>query len=140
MFQFVSDFYYAGCTTVNATKVFYSYGVNKTIYPDQGSKVNVFSTLPMLIPTTKSYIRPYDAGHYLAAYVNSRNTFNNAVLRTFRGALHDIPFLFPYERVEIKSYGPYTSVEQFITLHVFVTSYVLKLKHFSWVKFIDSKN
>jgi len=140
LFQIFSDIFFAALATLNVTKVFYSYGINKTIYPDLGSKINVFSTLPALIPTSKAYVRPYSVGSYLASYLASRDAFNSSVLRTFRGALHDVPFLFPYERVEIKSYGPYTSVEQFITLYLFTTSYVLKLKHVSWSKISTDKN
>jgi len=140
LYQLVGDIYYALAATGGATKVFYSYGVNKTLYPDQGVKVNVFSSLPVLSYVSKAYVSPYSAGHYLSTYISSRDSMKSAAVNIFRGSLHDVSFLFPYERVEIKAYGPYTSVEQHITLHLFITSYILKLKHLSWSKVNNSYN
>ena len=138
--QLIADFYYVILVTTNVKKIFYSYGVNKTLYPDQGSKINVFSSLPQLTPVSKSYVSPYSAGHYLSVYTISRSNSDLAVVGVFRRALHDVAFLFPYERVEIKSYGPYASVEQHITLHLFITSYILKLKDFSKNRLISGSS
>lgn len=129
---------YALLATGNVTKTFYTYGLNRTMYPDQGFKTNVFSTLPALTPSLKSYVSPYAAGNFLKTYLSGRDELSSSTLAIYRNMLHNTPFLFPYERVEIPSYGPYTSVSQFITLQLFITSYFLKLKHTAFSKTLNS--
>ncbi len=47
--QFMMDVYVSILTTKNISKNFYSYGLRRTMYPDQGNTVNVFPIFPKLI-------------------------------------------------------------------------------------------
>jgi len=125
----VFDFFYAIVSLFHAGKVLNSYGVTTTIYPDQGNTVNVFSNFPHLVLTELDYRRPYSNSGIFRHYLFGRDAVKSALLTTFRSALHNIPFLFPYERIEVKSYGPYSSVESFIKFHVYTTGYLIILKN-----------
>lgn len=130
---FVYDLYYATMLTFNSRKFFYSYGLQKTIYPDQGLTVNVFSALPKLISTSPMFRRYLSAGFIVSLY-NSSSEEEVAVVRTLHSLWHNVPFLFPYERVEIPSYTPYKSVEDYITSQLYISAFTLKLKYASWGK------
>lgn len=127
---FVYDLYYATMLTFNSRKFFYSYGLQKTIYPDQGLTVNVFSALPKLISTSPMFRRYLSAGFIVSLY-NSSSEEEVAVVRTLHSLWHNVPFLFPYERVEIPSYTPYKSVEDYITSQLYISAFTLKLKYAS---------
>lgn len=113
----------------NARKSLSWFGVKRTLYPDQGLKVNIFSSLPQLVATEYEYRFINKAGGLLDLYLSRRPEVNTSILDTFRRAKHDVAFLFPYDRVEIKHTGPYSSVESFIKLHLYTTAYTLSLKH-----------
>lgn len=113
----------------NARKTVNWYGLKRTMYPDQGKKVNIFSSLPQLTPIEFEYRFIVKAGALLDMYLMRRAEYKSSVLKVFRGAKHDIAFLFPYDRVEIPSTRPYKSVESFIKLHLYTNAYTLALKH-----------
>lgn len=123
------DVYYAAALTFNVSKTFYSYGVQKTMYPDQGLAVNVFSTLPRLVYTSAQFRPYYAVGNLTSIYTGSVSSEQAELLSVFQKALHNVPFLFPYERVEINSHGPYSSVEEYLTIQLYVAAFTLKLKH-----------
>lgn len=134
----IYDLYYAFALTFNISKTFYSYGIQKTMYPDQGLGVNIFSTLPRLV-FTQSQFRPYYSVGALTTLAATTLSGETAELLTiFRKSKHNISFLFPYERVEINSHGPYSSVEEYLTLQLYVAAFTLKLKHSSWARFFSS--
>lgn len=133
----VYDMYYAVSLTFNISKTFYSYGVQKTMYPDQGLAVNVFSTLPKLVYTSAQFRPLYSVGNLVSTYVGSVSAEKMELLSVFQKALHNVPFLFPYERVEINSHGPYNSVEEYLTIQLYVAAFTLKLKHAAWVSFFS---
>jgi len=128
--QLILDVIYSLKLTNNVTKTVYSFGLQKTIYPDQGKLVNVFSIIPTLTSTLNAYKSPYSAGFLTNLYISNRAPMTTELLNNFRSALHNIPYLFPYERVEINSHGPYESVEHYLTLQLYVFAYTLEIKHF----------
>lgn len=125
------DAYYALSLTFNISKTLYSYGVQKTMYPDQGITINIFSTLPRLVFTSASFRSYLAVGSLTKLCVGALSRENAELLTIFRKSLHSIPFLFPYERVEINSHGPYSSVEEYLTIQLYVAAFTLKLKHSS---------
>jgi len=100
------------------------------MYPDQGKLINIFSTTPRLALVEAAYRSPYSAGFYFTLCSSTPlNRLTNELLYVFQGAIHDVPFLFPYERVEIDFHGPYRSVEQYLTIQLYVSAFTLSLKH-----------
>jgi hypothetical protein len=123
------DLFNALSVLFNARRTLSWQGARRTIYPDQGTKVNVFSSLPQLAPTEFEYRFVNRAGYLLSLYLSRRSEYKSSVLEIFRSAKHDVPFLFPYDRVEIADTGPYSSVESFVKLHLYTSAYTLALKH-----------
>lgn len=128
--SYTYDMYYATLLTLNAKKFFYSHNLQRTMYPDQGLAINVFPIFPKLISTSPVTKRYLPVGGLVSLYT-SLAAEELAVISILRNALHNIPFLFPYERVEIPMLIPYRSVEAFITLQLFVSGFTLKLKQAS---------
>ena len=128
------DSIFAALILKNAMKTYYSYGLLRTIYPDQGETINTYPIFPQLHLTSKEYNRPYAVGNITTRYIESQHEYALSVLGVFRAAKHNIPDLFPYERVEINSHGPYSSVEEFLTINLYLSSYVLAFKFFAFAK------
>ena len=126
--QFSLDFFSILLIVKNTTKTYYSYGLLKTIYPDQGEAVNVYSIFPQLALTSKEFHHPYDLGLITSQVLAGQHEWLTSIIGVFRRGKHNIPAIFPYERVEINSHGPYSSVEEFLTLDVYISSYILLLK------------
>lgn len=126
------DVYYAANLTFNISKTLYSYGRRKTMYPDQGFTINIFSALPRLVLTGSRFRSYFAVGTLTKRYSNSVRGLDAELVSVYWHSLHDVPFLFPYERVEINSHGPYTSVEEYLTVQLYVAAFTLKLKHLSW--------
>ena len=124
----------------NARRTLSWQGVRRTIYPDQGIKVNVFSSLPQLAPIEFEYRFVNKAGALVGLYLQRRAEYKSSVLEVFRSAKHDVPFLFPYDRVEISHTGPYSSVESFVKLHLYTSAYTLALKHSNFVSKLGAAN
>lgn len=122
----------------NVTKTYYSYNLTKTIYPDQGNKINVFSIFPHLHLNTRAYNRPYFPGNLSTIYLSAQKDYVTALLNVLRTAMHNIPAVFPYDRVEITSCRPYSSVEEFITIDLYVSAYILALKHLSNARHLNA--
>lgn len=135
----VYDLYYAAHLAFNSRKFFYAHGLQKTLYPDQGLTVNVFSTFPKLVSVSPSFKRYLNAGALISLYKSS-SPEEVSVVRTLHEAWHNVAFLFPYERVEIPSYTPYTSVEDYITSQLYISSFTLKLKYASWAKLLGKND
>lgn len=134
--QSILDLFVCVLLTKTAGKVYYSYGLKKTIYPDQGKTVNVFPIFPSLIFASNKFYRLNSTGALSSLYKLGRPEFLLSVLTVFRASLHNIPFLFPYERVEINSHGPYASVEAYLTINAFVSTNYLALKHIAIAKYL----
>lgn len=126
---FLFDFANAFTILFSARKTLSWFGTKRTLYPDQGNSVNIFSSLPQLTPIEYEYRFVNKAGALLDLYLTRRAESKSAILDVFRRAKHDIAFLFPYDRVEIKHTGPYSSVESFVKLHLYTAAYSTSLKH-----------
>lgn len=73
--QSALDVFSCALVTKNATKLYYSFSLAKTIYPDQGKTVNSFSMFPTLFSSTKSFRRLYPVGVLTNAYLSSYNEY-----------------------------------------------------------------
>lgn len=138
LFQNFFDVNFAFLSIFNAGKNVHSYGLTPTMYPDQGNRINVFSNFPQLVSTELDYRRPYSAGYLLKHYLSNRSATTTSLLTIFRNSLHNVPFLFPYERIDVKFYGPFKSVDSFIKLHVYSAGYLVFLKNAVWADYLKN--
>lgn len=139
---FLADLYFAVISFFNVTKTLYSYNVLKTMYPDQGKKINIFSVFPRLVNVSHRYKSVFPAGHvfYFNFIRNTRPISLNSIFDVYHTLLHDVPFLFPFERIDIPVFGPYSSVEEFLNIQLLTTSYVTLLKHAAWKNVFKANN
>lgn len=131
-YQALMDSFSSLLITKYITKTYYSFSLHRTIYPDQGELINSFLIFPQLVPTTKAYNRPYVVGLLSATFRASQHEFMNDLLDNFRMSKHSVAALFPYDRVEITYCGPYSSVEEYLTLNVLLSINVFFSKYMAY--------
>lgn len=138
--SFLMDIFYSIFLVLNATKTVYAHTLTETMYPDQGKKINIFYIFPRLINVKHAYRSAYPAGtvffyNYLS-FIKPKSLAS--VFDIYHTLLRDVPFLFPFYRIDIPVSSIdrlYESVEMFLNLHLFTTSYSVFLKHSTWDNF-----
>lgn len=131
------DAYYTYFSIFNIKKNFYSYSLKRTMYPDQGKTVNIFPVYNNLVYKGYQFKQSFNTGKLTLQSNQTRGDLMNSSLNVFRQSLHDIAYLFPYERVQIHSHGPYPSVESHIFYHMYIVAYWLTLKHNIFNKYTE---
>lgn len=136
--QYFFDLYAFVLITKNIKKTYYSFSLIRTIYPDQGKTVNVFLMLPSLVSNVKSFRKLYPSGNLVHLYTQTYHEYLSSLLVASRTLVKNVSFLFPYERVEIKSHGPYSSVKKYRKTNLYVCGFILAVKHLSYAKNLAS--
>lgn len=99
------------------------------MYPDQGRTVNVFSMFPGLYSAGNEFRRFYSVGYISKLYTLSYTAYVSSILFVYRVSIHNVPLVFPYDRIDIKAYGPFPSLIEYLKLTLFLSGYVLFSKH-----------
>lgn len=132
---FSFDFPAAMTLIFNPNKVPYSYGMQKTIYPHQGQMINIFSVFPQLSFNSLAYNRPYTVNTILPHHFATASLNKRSLLNAFRTSLHSIPALFPFELVEVPLHGSYSSVEEYLTVNLYISTYISNFKNLAMTKY-----
>lgn len=130
----ILDIFFFFFITKRVGKAFYNYSTFRTLYPDQGNRVNSFKLLPSLYSDENTMRRVFITGNLVNLCKEHFPRHESVMINAMRQGLHNLPALFPYERVEIESYEPFNDLQEFLSIDIFLAGYVSLLKDAAFLR------